>query len=259
MKTITKLATLLLCIIMSITSLSACSIFSNQSDDSGSGDGGDNPQPKTQTISVYNGDTLTTYTVTIGEVAEIDIFTKPEHYFVGAYDSPEGGTKYFDGNGNSTMVWGVGNPDTYYVRFKSIYDLTYTAKQREEDPYKWNGVSEKYVTFTFSEELRNAVSANLDTNIVVDVSVDISCDSSWSFKDIDLKTLKSGGETYVLGENEQLSGGTYKTFEYSATIPTRLLRAGEIHLCLKGLDSNLINAAYYYYKNVYIMIRFENT
>lgn len=258
MKKMTKLATLFLCVIMIISSLTACSIFSNQPDSSGSGGGGDDPQPKTQTINIFNGDTPTTYTVTLGEVAEIDVFTKPGYYFVGAYDSAEDGTKYFDGNGNSTMVWGAGNPDTYYVRFESIYNLTYTAKQREEDPYKWNGVSEKYVTFAFSDELKNAVSANLDANVVVNVSVDISCDSSWSFKDIDLKTLKSGGETYVLGENEQLAGGTYKTFTYSATIPTRLLQSGEIHLYLKGLDSNLINAAYYYYKNVSIAITFEN-
>ena len=253
MKKITKLVTFLLCLTTLAISLTGC--FGN---DSGNDDGGNNPPPapRTQTITVYNDEIPTTYTATYGEVVTIDVFSKQGYYFVGAYDAEEGGTKYFDGQGNSTMVWGAGKPDTYYVRYNSIYNLTYNSTQREEDPYKWNGVAEKYVTFAFSNDLKRAISANLDAKLNVTISIDISCDSSWGFKDIDLKTLKSGGETYVLGENVQLTGGTYKTFTYSAEVPTRLLQSGEIHLYLKGLDANIINAAYYYYKNVSISISF---
>lgn len=279
MKKIIKSATLLLCAVMLLTSLSACSIFNDFSNNGGNSKDHSDTQtkakteaqtetkteaqtessPKTQTITVYNGDTAMTYKATFGKTAKIDVFRKSGYYFVGAYDSPNGGMKYFDCNGNSTVVWGVGNPDTYYVRYESIYNVNYVEKQRSEDPYKWDGVSEKCVSFEFSDALNQAISANLDRNVIVTVSVDISCDDSWMFQKIALKTMKSGGETYVLGTDLQLAGGTYKTFTYSASIPARLLQSGEIHLYLKGLNSNLLTLAYYYYKNVSVAIVFENT
>ena len=256
MKKFAKTLVLFLSMVLIVCSVAACSAFSdnNNADDGGKED--TSTEPKTQTITVYKDDTPVTYTVTIGETAKIAIPSKPSYYFVGAYDAKENGTKYFDLNGDSTMVWDEGNPDKFYARFESIYNLTYENKQRDEDPYTWNGVTEKYVTFEFSGELKNAVSANLDAKLKVDVSVDLSCDDSWSFKDIDLKTLKSGGETYVLGENEQLTGGTYKTFTYSATVPAKLVQSGNIYLCLKALDSNLLELAKYHVKNVSLTITF---
>lgn len=150
MKNIIRSVALLLCAVMLLSCLSGCSILYDMAFESDTDQGNDKkPQAKKQTITVYHDGTAKTYTATLGKVAEIDIFTKPGYYFAGAYDAEKGGTKYFDGNGRSTMVWGVGNPDTYYVRYESIYSLNYTEKQREEEPYKWNGIAGEYVTFHF--------------------------------------------------------------------------------------------------------------
>lgn len=257
MKKTAKLATLFLCVIMIISSLTACSIFSNQPDDSVSGGGGDNPTPKTQTISVYNGDIPTTYTVTLGEVAEIDVFTKPGYYFVGAYDSAEGGTKYFDGNGNSTMVWGAGNPDIYYVRFESISGLSFSQTLRDEDPYKWaNGGF--WTAFTLSNEMIQAINSNLGADLNVTISFDAACEQEWQLDKVYLTNMKSGGINHICiddkSEGQLLADGKYKTFSYTFTIEAKEFKAGEVYLYVH--NSTLVSNTKYFVKNAVLNICF---
>lgn len=257
MKKTAKLATLFLCVIMIISSLTACSIFSNQPDSSGSGGGGDNPTPKTQTISVYNGDIPTTYTVTLGEVAEIDVFTKPGYYFVGAYDSAEGGTKYFDGNGNSTMVWGAGNPDIYYVRFESISGLSFSQTLRDEDPYKWaNGGF--WTAFTLSNEMIQAINSNLGADLNVTISFDAACEQEWQLDKVYLTNMKSGGINHICiddkSEGQLLADGKYKTFSYTFTIEAKEFKAGEVYLYVH--NSTLVSNTKYFVKNAVLNICF---
>lgn len=163
-----------------------------------------------------------------------------------------------DKKGNSSGNGYSSNSGTISGGDSTASVFNYAATQRDEDPYKWDGMSEKYVTFEFSEGFKQAIATNLDKNIVVNVSVDLSCDKDWEFQSISLKTLKSGGETYSLGKDLTLKGGTYKTFSYTATVPAKLLQSGNIYVCLKGLDANVLNLAYYYYKNVSISASFEN-
>lgn len=257
MKKTAKLATLFLCVIMIISSLTACSIVSNQPDGSGSGSGGDDPTPKTQTISVYNGDTPTTYTVTLGEVAEIDVFTKPGYYFVGAYDSAEGGTKYFDGNGNSTMVWGAGNPDIYYVRFESISGLSFSQTLRDEDPYKWaNGGF--WTAFTLSNEMIQAINGNLGADLNVTISFDAACEQKWQLDKVYLTNMKSGGINHICiddkSEGQLLADGKYKTFSYTFTIEAKEFKAGEVYLYVH--NSTLVSNTKYFVKNAVLNICF---
>lgn len=259
MKKIKRLFCVLLGVVIA-TSASACSIFSNQPNKTGSNQSGtsnneEKTPPKTQEITVYDGNVPTTYTATYGQVAEIDTFSRSGYYFTGAYDAPEGGIKYFDGSGQSTMIWGAGKPDTFYTRYDSIYNISYTKIQYDEKPYSWLGTVEKFVEYEFSDELKNAISANLETTVLISGSIDFSCDKSWEFQTVNLKTLKSGGETYSLGKNVLLSSGTYRTFPYSVKVPTRLLQSGKVYISLRALEVNIINARYYY-KNVKLSVSF---
>lgn len=184
------------------TGASSCSIFSNRPNESNSNGSGVNSEekipPKTQEITVYNGDTPTQYTATYGKVAQ---------------------TQY------------------------------------NETPFSWIGTVEKFIEYEFSEPLKNAIAANLTATVAISGIIDFSCDKSREFQTINLKTLKSGGETYSLGKNVKLTSGTYRTFPYSVKIPARLLQSGKIYLSLRALELNIIEARYYF-KNVTLSASF---
>ncbi len=262
MKTLKKLATMLLSMILIFTTTS-CSIFSNQPDNTDD-DENNNSTPKTQTITVYNDDVPTTYTVTLGEVAEIDIFTKSESYFVGAYDAPDGGTKYFDGNGLSTMVWSAGNPDTYYARFASIYDLTYSQMQYAEEPYAMGTTGNGcYIAFDFSEELKSAIAGNLDKSLKVTLSLDISMNDKepnkkgWDFNKIGITNLKNGGELIILDEKIPCKVDTYTNYVYTAEISSRLVQNGTIYVYMQN-GYTIYSNFRYYAKNISVQIEFDD-
>ncbi|MBE5730815.1 MAG: hypothetical protein E7350_02550 [Clostridiales bacterium] len=256
MKKLAKLGTLLFVMIAIITSLTACSIFSNQVNNN-ENNGDDKPAPQTQTITVYNSDTPKTYTVTLGEIAKIDIFTKPGFYFAGAYDSADGGTKYFDGDGNSTMVWGEGNPDTYYVRFESISTLMFTQTLRDEEPYKW-AHGGFWTEFILNDEMKRAINGNLDTDLTVNISFDAACEQAWQLDNVYLTNMKSGGINHMCissqAEGQLLSNGAYKTFSNTFTIKAKEFKNGEVYLYIH--NSTLVGNTKYFVKNITLDIKF---
>lgn len=255
MKKIMKSVSVLLSIVIIIMSITSCSIFSNQSDnDSKMNEKTEMPPPQTQTITVYKGETPTNYTVTLGEVAKIDVFMEPGFYFVGAYDSEEGGTKYFDANGNSTLVWGSGNPSTYYARFDNISNVTYTQTLRDEDPYSWHS-GLKYFTFEFSESLKNAIKANLDEELLVSVSFSVTRERNWDIGNAYLTNLKTGGEKYVCFETVPLSSSSYKEFSKTFKVKAKLVREGCMYFAIEA-PITIIESVDYSIKNITLDIAF---
>ncbi len=256
MKTLTKFATLLLSILL-LVSMAACSAFNNPGNNDDDTD--DDTPPQTQVITVYKDDTPTTYTVTLGEVAEIDVFTKPGYYFNGAYDSAVGGTKYFDDNGLSTMVWGAGNPSTYYARFDSIYNINYYELQYEENPYAMStSGNASYIDFEFSNELKRAISQNLDKELRVTISLSLSNNSKdWNFGAVGITNLKSGGELTIFEEEIPNRANVYTNHVYTTTLSTRLLQNGKIYIYLYNGYTIWSNVRYYA-KNISVQIQFVN-
>lgn len=255
MKKLIKLATLLLGMAMLFMSATACSVVSNKANSGTTSNVSEN-SATTQTITVYKEETPITYTVKYGEVAQIDIFTKQGYYFVGAYDSPEGGKKYFDGNGSSTVVWGVGNPETYYARFEDISAIQFTQAQHQEDPASFltGGLT---FTFEFDQALKNAILANLDENLSVKISFDAINSDSWQM-DAYLTNLKTGGEKYDILNATKLDKNQYLSFEKEFKIPARQLQNGNMYLRVE--TGAIINGnKYYSVKNIMFSISFEKT
>ena len=250
MKKITKLATLILSVIMLAISMTACSLFSNQPDNSGGGGNEGVSTPNTQTITVYNGENHVTYTATLGEVAKIDVFTKPGYYFVGAYDTAEGGTKYFDSTGNSTMVWGAGNPDTYYARFASVLECSYKDTLRED-----GGI---WFTFTLDEEIMSAINGNLDHKLNVNISFEAACEETWELRKAYITNNKSGGTNHIcFDEAIQLpNNAMYKSFNYSFEIKAREFKNGNVYFYI--YNSTIVSVKDYYVKNITLDIEFAS-
>ncbi|MBQ8424915.1 MAG: hypothetical protein IJX17_02705, partial [Clostridia bacterium] len=205
-----------------------------------------------------NGNSSTNYTVTFGKTATIDVFTKPGYYFTGAYDTD--GTKYFDGNGNSTMVWGVGNPDTFYAKFESVSKCSYLEIDLDEEPqsFLFSKVS-RY--FTLSDELISAIKANLDYNLNVSISFDAACDTtvnqylSYAY----ISNLSSGGTNHYCFEEKTLvpKNGVYKNFSYNFTIKAREFKNGKVYFFINH-SYDLYDPDVFYVKNIKLKISFAN-
>ncbi len=251
MKNFRKTLALLLCVILLAISMTGCSIFSN-----GQEGGGGAPVPQKQSITVYKDELPLTYTVTVGEVAQIDIPQKPGYYFVGAYDAAVGGTQYFNAGGQSSMVWAEGSPAVYYARFESVSNLTYSLMRYEEDPYcvDWH---EKYLEFEFTDELKNAIAANLDEQLTVTVSLKVTCDDrDWGFGKVGIANMEEGGERTIIGEHIGITAGQYTPATYTTTISARLVNDGKIYVYVHAKDYYIQGAIHYYVKNVAVQISF---
>ncbi len=252
MKGFRKTLALLLSVILLVMSMTGCSILSNGQE----GGGGGTFVPTKQIITVYKDDFPLTYTVTAGEVAQIDIPQKAGYYFVGAYDAAVGGTQYFNAGGQSSMVWAEGNPTVYYARFESVSNINYALMQYEEDPYcvDWH---EKYLEFEFSNELKNAIAANLDKQLTVTVSLKVSCDDrDWGFGKVGITNKVEGGERTIIGEDIGITAGQYTSATYTTTMSARLVNDGKIYVYVHAKDYYIQGAIHYYVKNVAVQIRF---
>ena len=222
MKKIIKFVTMLLTSIF-IGTFVACSTFSNPSPSAP-------PAPTTQEITMYNGDTPVNYTLTYGEVAQIDRFAKAGYYFTGAYDSAENGEKYFDIDGKSTSVWTAGNPDVYYARFESVSAIDFSQIQHEEDPLSWHTQS-VWIEFTFDQALCNAVQGNLDKKLSVTIEFYATHTDDWSFSKAYLTNQKTGGERfYIIEDGAQLDQTRYTKYEKEFVVENKLLQDGKMYL-----------------------------
>lgn len=208
---------------------------------------------ETQTITVYKDNTPISYTVTFGEVAKIDVLTKSEYYFAGAYDSREGGTQYFDASGQSTSVWEKGNPDTFYVRFASIYDLKMEFEETETIHY--SGTTDLKRGYTFSPAFQAAIKGNMNRKLEMVYSFRAKGDSFY-MRFLDLNT--DAAEELTKEKKYNPSSDNYSDFAGSAEISAGKLVRGKVHLRLSAGSYSrptLLNHAFYI-KDLKITFRF---
>ncbi len=255
MKKLTKTITLILLLGVIIISAMGCSIFNGSNGKDNSGDSG---KEKTETITVYNGDTPITYTAKHGDIVEIDVTHKKGYYFLGAWDEKEGGTKYFDCVGESTMVWGEGMPTTFYIRYDDIANLSYGPEIKfEEDPQSTSGGSGLNIKYDLNDEMINAIEANLDAKLKIDVALAVTCDVDWEFYEVSVQNLTSGGEKNFLGGGIKLTPGTYKELSFSTKMNAKLFKKGQVYVYIKAKNGSNVTARRYYYKNVSVAISFD--
>ncbi len=243
---------------MLVSVFSACSLFVRDNKQEGQPSTIE-PEIKTKTITVYNGSTQIIYTAKYGDIVEIDVVHKKGYYFLGAWDEKEGGIQYFDFNGNSTMVWGAGMPNTFYIRYDEISNVSYGPVIKfDEEPQSTSGSSGINIQFDLNDETKNAIEANLDAKLKIDVSLAVTCDVNWEFYEVSVQNLTSGGEKSVLGQKIKLTSGTYKELSYSIEMDSKLFKKGQIYVYIKAKDGANVTARRYYYKNVTLAVKFAD-
>ncbi len=256
MKKFIKIATLSLCLLFISTSITACSLFSS------SNNPGDST-PKTQDITVYKDDTPTTYTLTLGEVAEIDVFTKSGYYFNGAYDSAVGGTKYFGLDGKSLLAWEKTFPTTFYAQWKNIADLQSTFNVFGNEPQSGGTSGQRTKTITLDDDFVSAIKGNFDKKLKIEYTIDLKTSSAF---DIDTAHPirmyvkgynNSGAEQHVIFTHTPLLD-SFSTFTGSVEIPANDFASGNIYIVVRNTQKFMMSWAYpvFYSRNLTLNVSF---
>lgn len=255
MKTFIKKLLVMLILGIMVGSVSACSFLSSGTN--GSLDG-EKQTPVTKKITVYNGETPVEYTLTCGEEGQITVPTKPGEYFVGAYDAKEGGVKYFDIDGKSTVIWAEDKPTVFYSRFASIYDINFTQLKSDESPYSWHSGGVRFV-FEFSDEMKNAVLGNLDADLNANIKFEVACDEkNWKFTEAYVTNLKSGGTQYAYfdGDDYLLQPSPYKKLEKTFTLKSKMVKEGNMYFYIEAPYTIWENVKFHV-KNVQLTVNFK--
>jgi len=238
MKNTFRIMALILALITLVTVTAACG--KKNKDKDGESSQTEETGPITKEIIVYSNGMPNTYTVTVGETPSISVPAKSGCYFVGAFDSLEGGNKYFDEMGKATAPWDKNAPTTLYAQFKSVTEMTFSQVLRDEDPVLWRQGG-TWLTFQMNDQMKNAISANLDATLNIKISFAAMQARGWDLESAYATNLKEGGEkVHIVSTAAQLSGNTYTTFEKEFQFKAKLIKDGQIHLYVAGEAINMV-------------------
>ncbi len=170
MKKPIKATCTILSVILLMTSLSSCSIlFGNNNTDGGIV--GEDTQYTIITIKNETADY--TYQVKVGERPNIELPRISNCICVGAFSDPNGGTQYFDEDGDATMVWQSNFPSVFYARYENIIGMIHISElDWEEDPHYISF----YKTYTFTYDLPKKFIKALESNSSLNVEITMHYD-----------------------------------------------------------------------------------
>ena len=246
----TKILLELIIAIILVLALSSCDFFSGASSDN-------QINEKQTVIRVYNGTVGTDYTVQYGQEVKVDVPTKSGYYFDGFYTEKEGGEKYFDISGKSSMVWQKGLPTEFYAQWKPITELFFEKETRIENPKSWSGYGYPGFTFDLTPEIKNAIKGNLDKEVKVTYSFDLKDTSKNTYSDMQFylsNSLGSGREELISKVLDSTTTTIYKHYSGSTTTTARkFLNEGKICMAFKKTYGY---SDYYSVKNLKVTLEF---
>ena len=267
MKNIKIILSIFLIAILSL-SFTACSLFGSSSDSDS-----EKKEEKFAEITIYNDENPVTYTVTCGERAEVDSFTKNGYYLTGYYTEKEEGTKYFTTAGESLGIWQETNPSVFYAQWKNIEEL----KLFEQDelyadtaftltsPFSTShNKIYHFVKIIFSDEYINAIEGNLDKKVKIHISYKVKGWDTYSGEASDTFTpLGVNIVTDTSTKAEQLTNvsptGVITADSYTAFDEERIVNAADIRKgCYVRFNKNIgqISHVEKYIKNLMISAEF---
>ncbi len=126
-------------------------------------------------ITVKGGDSDYTCQVEVGTKPKIELPVKNQYMCTGLYSEEKGGTKYFDEEGDSTMVWQSNFPTVFYAHFEKVVGQSYrTETDFEEDPRYISFYKVMKCTYTIPENFIKMMESNSSMKIKVTVCYEIS-------------------------------------------------------------------------------------
>ncbi len=217
--------------------------------------------PKTQTIAVYQDETSESYSVTFGKMAEIEIPSKQDYYFIGAYDAMEGGMKYFDEEGKSLLAWEETFPTTFYVRWGDISELKCTLNVFDNEPKSGGSSGQRTAKAVLDTEFISALKGNFDKQLKIEYSIDLKTGAGYETASPIGLYLKgydnSGADRHTIFTHTPIVG-EFSTFTGMTEIDANDFVNGNIYVVLWNTKKYMGAWAYpvYYSRNFTMIISF---
>ncbi len=196
-------------------------------------EGTDNPPAKTEPVvlTIKGGNYEYTQEVTIGEEARVELPLKNQYFCSGLYSEENGGTKYFDSDGTSTMKWQASFPTTLYAQWEDIHSLSWTAPINFDSTAATFGWK-KSVEYTLPSDFCNAIEGNLSETLLISVTFKGmdelfvgTYSETWAISISDLGLDESGREIYAT--KQITTDKNYKTFTLSFEVDASCAKNGQ--------------------------------
>ncbi len=243
--------TLILCLLF--TCMTGCSLFIDK-DTAGEG--------ITQvTITLNNGEEATQYIAKYGEKVSIDETSKKGYYLDGYFDAQEGGTKYFDGKGQSLQNWHKDFPTTFYAHWIDISELKYTFNVFGNEPKHGGSSGQRTASIELDETFVSAIQGNTEKKLKIEYSIDLKTGTGYDEASPIGMYIKgydnSGAERYTVFTHTPLIG-EFSTFTGSAEISSNDFVDGNIYIVVWNTQKYMGSWAYpvYYSRNLTITVSF---
>ncbi len=242
---------LTLCFLLSFAA--GCSLFADENE---AAEGGSRV-----TLTLNDEDGETEKVVTYGEKATVEIPTKKGYYFVGYFDSQEGGTKYFDGNGKALLQWKKDFPIVLYAQWGDIRTLKSEITVFDNEPKDGGSSGQRTAKIRLDEEFIAALQGNFDAKLNIEYTVDLKTGEGWEVASPIGLYIKgydnSGAERYTVFTHTPKIG-EFSTFTGSVEIEARDFTDGNIYFVLWNTKKQLGAWGYpvYYSRNLILNISF---
>lgn len=238
---------ILLVLVIIAISLTACNLGSDSDNESPSGE-----YSKDDAIVVYDEGAQSKYSFASSQYAHTRVYSKPGYYMEGIYDSPTGGTKYFDELGKSLTPWqnDGARPNTFYTRYAPVAGLHSTSDVLYEDAKSasWYAICEyvppKYIVSAAMGNLNRYVEINIQYKAKDEVS-----ETCFVY----LKDSLESSATETSMYRQELTK-SYKEYTVSLKVPARFMKTGELIVVFNRTN----NFKYGYFKDIVIDITFTD-
>ena len=228
MKKLGLYVVLAILVLLAVSVFTAC-IFSPTSSSTNNNDDSQQEEIKTTSITIFDGEYSKEFTVKNGKQVNIDALYGRDKYLKGYYNAEEGGTRYFDSMGKSTVVWSADLPNVFYAQWGKIEEIDAQTVQYFTDTP--NTRSDTILTIDLSPELYNAVKGNLDSTLKIDMQFSRYHSRGGNIV-VELRdTFEEGDELFYSGKFAGNEGnGSYKDYSISVDVTAECGRAGGIYI-----------------------------
>ncbi|MBE5745257.1 MAG: hypothetical protein E7355_03870 [Clostridiales bacterium] len=218
--------------------------------------GGDSSSDlREKTLTVYNGETASTYTVMVNSMAEIDAPTKKGYYLEGIYDQEMGGTKYFDCLGKALVKWEKSFPTTLYARWMDISTLSQEATVFGNEPTEF-GVSTGRKKVTLNKEFVSALKGNFDNNLKIQYSVEMKAGQGFGVEEFEVYVKgydNDGADRHYICK-ETAPEGSFAKFTGTVEVESNDFTEGNIYITAAKTTSAVYPVMYI--RNLTITVTF---
>ena len=201
---------------------------------------------KTASITLVDGISEQTITVTYNEEYRTSVPNKSGFYFKGYYDSETGGDCYIGANGKSIGVWTEVFPTKLYAQYGSIEGMSWTSDvENADEAYKFSFYSVIY-DFKLPNDFQNAMKANPGKKIKVVLNFKAKQLSEGTLESphrMNVK-LQDGSDKGAMsfGKYELMAGKEYQSYTYEYTANAASFPKGILYI---SFDLGYANTSMY--------------